>query len=215
LVGIEAESDPHEVQVAAAIRMRLLTTRALGVAVAALVLASASSWTVQGPALVGAVLFSAGVLLAVAGFLGRLWALCHIAGRKKCELVTSGPYAMCRHPLYFFSLLGGLGLSLCTERLVITGLFLLTALFLLPLAIRNEDCFLQQRFADFREYQRSVPAFLPRPGLLGEAEAMLIDGRALRRGLLDGGGFLAVLAVVELMEGLQTAGVIPYLFLLP
>jgi protein-S-isoprenylcysteine O-methyltransferase Ste14 len=212
--GSEATVPEDQVPLAAVIRARVLYTRLFGLLVAILVLTSASGWEIAGSPLVGDVMFVAGALLAVAGFFGRLWALCYIGGRKKRQLITDGPYAMCRHPLYFFSLVGGVGLALCTERLAIAGLFVATCLLLVPLAIRSEDNFLAARFPAYEEYRRAVPALLPRPGLLRPPEDVVVEGRSLRRGLLEGAGFLAVVGILELIEALQVAGMLPYLFVL-
>ena len=61
-------------------------------------------------------------LTAIAGFLcvafaclGRIWCSVFIAGHKDATLITAGPYAVCRHPLYSLSLLGALGLGLTTR----------------------------------------------------------------------------------------------------
>lgn len=40
-----------------------------------------------------------------AGIAIRYWAICHIAGRKTRTIVDSGPYAVCRNPLYVGTLL--------------------------------------------------------------------------------------------------------------
>ena len=78
------------------------------------------------------------------------------------QLVRTGPYAIVRHPIYA-SLLSML---LCT-LLVLTPwqwMPLALAVFLLgtEIRVRSEDRLLASRFADqFREYQRSVPAYIP------------------------------------------------------
>src|SRR5262245_36263866 len=66
--------------------------------------------------------FAMHVLLGCAGFicvalacLGRIWCSAFIAGHKDEMLVTTGPYARCRHPLYACSLLAALGLGLATR----------------------------------------------------------------------------------------------------
>jgi len=189
--------------------------RALGAGMLVLVLVSASRWSVAGPALVGDALFAAGLLLVVVGFLGRLWTRCHIGGRKKRILVTTGPYALCRHPLYLFSLVGGFGLGLCTERLALAALALAAGLLSLPGAIRREESFLAARFGNHQEYRRKVPAILPRwPLRVGEEDLHLGDGE-LRRIVLEAAGFLAVPALLALVAGYQASGLLPHLFLLP
>src|SRR5262245_36841884 len=43
-------------------------------------------------------------LTFAAGAGARFWATLYIGGRKERELVTDGPYSLCRHPLYLGSL---------------------------------------------------------------------------------------------------------------
>lgn len=197
------------------IRARLAITRLLGAGTLLLVVMSASRWMIAGPAIVGELLFAAGVALAVVGFLGRLWALCYIGGRKKRVLVTAGPYSQCRHPLYLFSLVGGLGLGLCTGRLSIAAIALAAGILFCPGAMRREDRFLAERFESYREYQRRVPALLPNWPLKFRDDDVEVDGRALRRALLDSAGFLVAPPLLGLLAGLQAAELLPYLFLLP
>jgi len=204
---------PHHAM-RAGIRSRLLLTRLLGSVVLVLVLSSASQWTVQGPERVGEWLFAAGAALAIAGFAFRAWALCHIEGRKKRLLVRSGPYALCRHPLYLGSLVGGLGLVLCTQRLTLAAIYLAGCALLVPLAIRVEEAYLESRFDDYADFKATVPALFPR-GRRVRGESTPVDLRALGRGVLEGTAFLSPLLLLPLIAGLQQAGVMPFLLVLP
>ena len=62
----------------------------------------------------GALLQAAALLLVAGACLGRIWCSVFIAGRKDAAIVTHGPYALCRHPLYSLSFVGGIGLALAT-----------------------------------------------------------------------------------------------------
>jgi protein-S-isoprenylcysteine O-methyltransferase Ste14 len=78
------------------------------------------------------------------------------------QLVRTGPYAIVRHPIYA-SLLSML---LCTllVRTPWQWMPLALAVFVLgtEIRVRTEDRLLASRFGDqFREYQRSVPAYIP------------------------------------------------------
>ncbi|HET9766026.1 MAG TPA: isoprenylcysteine carboxylmethyltransferase family protein [Thermoanaerobaculia bacterium] len=198
----------------AGIRSRLLLTRLLGAFVLLLVLSSASRWTVRGPEPVGEWLFAAGVVLAVAGFAGRTWALCHIGGRKKRQLVRSGPYAVCRHPLYLFSFVGGLGLVLSTQRLTIAAIYVAGFALLMPVAIRREEAYLEREFDGYADYRASVRALLPR-WRWARGEAGPVDLRILGRGVVDAAAFLSPLWLLPLIAQLQQAGVMPFLLVLP
>ena|SRR5688572_19059638 len=69
----------------------------------------------QVPAWLYYVMSIAGFILVTLACLGRIWTSVFIAGHKDAELVTTGPYARCRHPLYSCSMLGALGLGLATK----------------------------------------------------------------------------------------------------
>ncbi|HEV8241160.1 MAG TPA: isoprenylcysteine carboxylmethyltransferase family protein [Thermoanaerobaculia bacterium] len=196
------------------IRVRLYLTRLLAVAVLATVLMSASHWTLYGPEPVGDWLFAAGALLAVVGFGGRTWAHRHIGGRKKRQLVRTGPYAVCRHPLYLGSLVGGLGLVLSTQRLSLVAVYLAGCVLLVPPTIRTEEAFLAHQFDDYADYRASVPALFPRwPWVPGGAGA--VDFRALGRGVLETAVFLSPLLLLPLVAELQRAGTMPFFVVLP
>ncbi len=78
------------------------------------------------------------------------------------ELVRTGPYAIVRHPIYASLLL--MLVSTLLLRTAWQWMPLALAVFLLgtEIRVRCEDRLLASRFADqFREYQRSVPAYIP------------------------------------------------------
>jgi protein-S-isoprenylcysteine O-methyltransferase Ste14 len=80
------------------------------------------------------------------------------------ELVTQGPYALVRNPIYlamFGAILAtGLAFSRWWNFLAAVVLFLIGN----RIRIRAEEALLHQTFgAKFDEYARRVPAFLPRP----------------------------------------------------
>jgi protein-S-isoprenylcysteine O-methyltransferase Ste14 len=102
-----------------------------------------------------------GLPLVAAGEGIRLWASGHIEKTK--ALATGGPYAHTRNPLYFGSVLLGLGVGVAAAS---PWVILATALYLLlfyPNAIAGEGAFLRQKFAaEYDTWAASVPAFLPR-----------------------------------------------------
>ena len=84
------------------------------------------------------------------------------------ELVTDGPYALCRHPLYtsnLFIALGAASFHLGTSQL----LFLFApALLLFEFALaRAEDRFLEEKFGDtWRAWAHKTPVFPYNPAVL-------------------------------------------------
>jgi protein-S-isoprenylcysteine O-methyltransferase Ste14 len=204
----------------AGIRARLLSTRLLAAAMAVLVLFSASHWKLHGPTVVAQALFAVGAALVLAGFGGRVWALRHIAGRKKRQLVCSGPYAMCRHPLYLSSFVGGLGLVMCTGRLSLVLFYLAASWLVVPAALRTEEAFLEERFPDYSAYRAEVPALLPRRGGTRrrgreERAPRQIDRHVIRHAALETATFLSPLLLFALVEHSQAVGALPVLFVLP
>jgi len=195
-------------------RNRLIAGRVFGLGLAVLLALGAPYWDLSNE-LIGTALFLSGTLLAVAGFCGRLWCFSYIAGRKKKVLVTGGPYSLCRHPLYFFTLVGGLGLGLCTETLGIPLLFLLAFGMYYPSIIRAEDEFLSLNFSGYDDYRKRVPLFLPSLARFANEETVVVNARAFLRELSGTAGFLCLVGVIELIEGLHNAHVLPTYFLIP
>ncbi|MES1241952.1 MAG: isoprenylcysteine carboxylmethyltransferase family protein [Acidobacteriota bacterium] len=194
-------------------RKRLRVSRMFGLSLLALPLFGASTWS--SPTLFfGPLLFLTGVLLAVTGFCGRLWCLSYVAGRKKRVLVTAGPYSLCRHPLYLFSLIGGLGLCLCTRTLSAAVLFALAFAVYYPRAIRGEEAFLSDNFPDYEEYRRRVPRFVPRWSnfIAGDGSVSVCD---FGRELVPAAGFLLLIGVFEMLDSLHAANLLPTWFLVP
>ncbi len=115
--------------------------------------------------------FAAGIAVAVLGEVLRLWAAGHL--RKNQAVITSGPYAHVRNPLYVGTFLIGFGFCLAASSLVPPGLYFLalglpifTGVFFfyyLPYKCRVETARLERRFdEEARDYNETVPAFVPR-----------------------------------------------------
>ena len=196
-------------------RVRLIASRAFGVAVLVLLTLGSNYWDHANHVLVEESLFILGILLAVLGFLGRVWCLAYITGRKKRALVTTGPYSLCRHPLYFCSLVGAVGLGLCTETL--TAPLLIAAAFAVyyPSVIRREERFLDDNFPGYAAYKRRVPLFFPRWSAFVDESALQLNPRAFRHELIAAGAVVPLIGVIELIEALHQAAWLPSYFLIP
>lgn len=135
----------------------------------------ATSFAGAGPAVdvaiavvaLGLLAGSLALTLAAVRRLGKQWSI----GARLVddhELVTDGPYALVRHPIYT----GMLGM------LVVTGLAFSRWYFLLPgaalywfgteLRTRVEEKLLRSVFPAYDEYARRVPALIPRPWTRGD-----------------------------------------------
>ncbi|OFX17867.1 MAG: hypothetical protein A2Z18_04615 [Armatimonadetes bacterium RBG_16_58_9] len=105
--------------------------------------------------------FWIGLPFAIVGELIRVWSAGYLS--KLSKLVTAGPFALCRNPLYVGSFLISVGYFFTCNRMDawIGGV----ALFWLfhGGAVIYEERLLRDAFGeDFEEYCRNVPRFLPR-----------------------------------------------------
>ena len=110
-----------------------------------------------------------GGVLIVPGLIIRGLASGHV--RKNEALATSGPYAYTRNPLYFGSLLIGIGFAVAARNWWIGALLVIMFLAIYVPVIRSEEQFLRNKFREFDEYARRVPRMVPRfpPARLAEA----------------------------------------------
>lgn len=101
---------------------------------------------------------AASVLAVVAlSFLGRSYSVMPEARR----LVRSGPYALVRHPLYLFELLGVIGIVLQVRSLA--GVALLALIVALQVArARWEEGVLARAIPEYAAYREQVPFLFPR-----------------------------------------------------
>lgn len=71
------------------------------------------------------------------------------------RLVTTGPYALVRHPVYTSYVAIGLGLELATGSVLGVG-FVVAAFIYYDLRTREEDKWLAATYADFDHYRHQV-----------------------------------------------------------
>ncbi|MEP7009972.1 MAG: isoprenylcysteine carboxylmethyltransferase family protein [Acidobacteriota bacterium] len=190
-------------------------SRLFGLAVFALLIGGSTYWNTPENHMFGSVLFFLGVMLACLGFFGRVWCLSFIKGRKKRVLIQEGPYSLCRHPLYLFSLIGGVGVGLCTRTLTIPLIFLAAFALYYPIVIRREEEFLRDNFAGYEAYRQESNALFPRWSKFVEGETVTMCSRSFRKELTEAAGSVAFIGLIGLVQGLQRAAILPTFFLLP
>ena len=168
----------------------------------ALLLATPHSWQAnsEGDMLINALGF---VLIVVAAF-GRIWSSLYISGYKEDRIVTEGPYAIIRNPLYVFSFLGAIGLGLATANLLILAVIASTFLLYYPLVVFAEERNLRHKFGqEFVAYMHQVPRFLPRRLHLVEPDRYPVRPRHVRRSLLEIIWFFWSYLFLHLVTGMQ------------
>lgn len=159
------------------------------------------------------VLFLIGCVCVGLAMIGRMWCAQYIAGYKNDVLVREGPYSMCRNPLYFFSFLGAVGVGLCTESLSLTVLLVLIFAVMYAPVIHAEEVKLIRYFGDdYLRYLKEVPRFFPKPALYHEPQEYVVKPKVFRHAARDVFWFVAAVGILECLEGMQDAGILPMLF---
>jgi len=101
-----------------------------------------------------------GLPLIVLGEGIRIWASGHI--QKMAEVTQTGPYSLCRHPLYLGHafITAGFLLAAANIWLLIFGMIVFLLIFL-PTMDREEGDLLQHFGEEYRRYMQKVPRFFP------------------------------------------------------
>ena len=132
--------------------------------------------------------------------LGRLWASVFIAGHKDVELVTTGPYALCRHPLYACSMLGALGLGLTSRSVLLCAGVMVLIAALVIYAAACEEQFLADAFPEqFKTYLAATPnKWWPRRSRLALPEHLDVHPLVYWKAFVDAGSFFLLYLLVAI-----------------
>jgi protein-S-isoprenylcysteine O-methyltransferase Ste14 len=187
---------------------RARVSKVFGTALIILVLFSSSAW--EGRKLISDGLFVAGAFLVGIATVGRLWCSLYISGYKNNSLITSGPYSLTRNPLYFFSLIGSVGVGLATETLIVPLIILIGFSLYYPHVIREEEKRLENIHGkSFGDYCEETPGFFPTFSRFTEPDSYIVKPKIFRKRVLNSLWFVWILGVFELVEALHEYGVIP------
>jgi len=177
-------------------------------AVAVVALFTSSKW--QHRPLFAETLFAAGCVLVGIASVGRLWCALYISGYKKQSLITTGPYSVCRNPLYVFSLLGAIGVGLATETIMIPLVIGIGFALYYPAIIKSEEVKLRRLHPErYEVYCNTVPRFIPRVSLLTEPTEYLVNPRIFRKSMIGALWFVWLLGILEIITALRELGVLP------
>ncbi|MGA7753988.1 MAG: isoprenylcysteine carboxylmethyltransferase family protein [Candidatus Sulfotelmatobacter sp.] len=113
--------------------------------------------------------FWLGAAVTVAGLLFAVWAREHLGRnwsrsvtiKQGHELITTGPYAVVRHPIYTGILTGFLGMAIAISR--VRGVIVFVLIFVvLWLKLRMEEKWMRSNFGDtYATYARKTAALVP------------------------------------------------------
>ncbi len=157
-----------------------------------------------------------GVVLVGIGIMGRAYCSLFIGGKKNDEIINDGPYGIVRNPLYVFSFLGFLGISMQSGMLTIVIANIIAFCVYYYFVVRKEEAYLTEKFgAAYIAYKAAVPRWFPNFKLWREPEMVEVRPKFIRLTMYDGLIFLAIFPVLELIEWLHTVNWLPNLILLP
>lgn len=193
-------------------KLRIHVSQIFVIVLAVIIVLSSSIWETKAP-FFSAILFLIGTILVGIASVGRLWCSLYIAGYKTGVLVTEGPYSMSRNPLYFFSLLGAVGIGFASETLLIPGLIFCAFTIYYPIVIKSEEAELRKLHGDkFNTYFENVPRFFPHISKLKEPDEYIVKPVIFKRHILDAIWFIWLLGVMEIVESLHELNIIPTFF---
>lgn len=176
---------------------RLRTTFAIYVA---LVAATAIVGPRQIPAGWHYLAGAAGFVCVALACLGRIWCSAFIAGHKDEKLIATGPYALCRHPLYALSILGAFGLGLTSRSVLLCIAVVVLIAGLVVYAAACEEQFLADSFPDeFNAYVAATPnKWWPRFASRAVPEHLDVKPAIFWKALVDAGSFFLLYLLVAL-----------------
>jgi hypothetical protein len=145
--------------------------------------------------------------------MGRLWCSVYIAGYKTDKLITQGPYSMCRNPLYFFSLLGALGVGFATGTFLFPLLILIAFGWYYPFVIKSEEAGLMKMHkSEFEIYVKKVPRFFPKISLLQEPDEYIVKPIVFKEHIFSALWFVWFPGIIAFIKGLHDIKILPMIF---
>ncbi|MGB8227194.1 MAG: isoprenylcysteine carboxylmethyltransferase family protein [Sedimentisphaerales bacterium] len=192
-------------------KMRILMSRIFVIFLLIIILFSGSHW--QFHPIIDTLIFAVGCVLASVGAMGRLWCSLYISGYKNNTLITTGPYSIMRHPLYFFSLIGALGVACATETLLIPLIVLIVFISSYPGVILGEEKRLLSKHGEkFKQYCQRTPAVFPKFSIYEEPETYVTNPRIFEKSIFSALWFIWLIGILDIVETLHEIGILPVYF---
>jgi len=176
--------------------------------IALLVVSIAAARPIGGDPRLNRILEMAAFVLVLLGGGLRSWAMGYHVWRRvhgegsRRSLVTAGPYALVRNPLYLGTLLISAGVALMSGRPIIIAAYLLVFWPGYYATILWEERKLRSQFgAAYREYFDSVPRLVPGPKVWGQPEGTFSFPTMMRcMEPAKTGAFLAALGLMAALK---------------
>jgi protein-S-isoprenylcysteine O-methyltransferase Ste14 len=195
-------------------RLRVVVSRIFATLVVLLVIFTTPSFQQGG--LADLLSDTTALFLLTVCSMGRLWALLYISGKKTQEVVTDGPYSIVRHPLYLFSFIGAIGIGLASDNILVLAALVIFYLSYYPLTILSEEKTLTKKFGQaYIDYAKCTPGFLPKLSLYKSPDHFAVNANILLKNLALGMWFIWIFILFNIIQTLQTMGIIPVLLKVP
>lgn len=168
-------------------------------------------WPLESP--VAFIMEASGFLFLLAGLLIRIWCTFYIGGQKSKELITAGPYSICRNPLYIGTFILTIGVGLSFENLLMLALVPVIIVPVHLIVIRMEETHLEQIFGEeYQMYRQKAPRLWPNFSNYNSPDPLTVNVRAIWRITLDTVGILLIPWIEDLLEVLHYHGIVPVLW---
>lgn len=151
-----------------------------------------------------------GYVLVIFCVFGRIFSSVFIGGYKNCRLITQGPFSVVRNPLYCSTLLGVLGLSLCSGHVSIVVLLFAAFIATYHFLIRREEEFLLDEFGEvYRDYMARTPRLIPNFSLYKSSEEIVTKPRFVANACIDSFWWFTAFPAFELIDYLHEIKAVP------
>jgi hypothetical protein len=125
----------------------------------------------------------------------------YISGYKNTIVVDLGAYSMVRNPLYFFSLIGAVGIGFISGSILITTLILLFFIMIYPFVIILEENKLGNIFGSrYLEYKQRVPRFIPNIKLYRDSDSYNINLKTYNKAFFDAIWFIIIYIIFQFID---------------
>jgi protein-S-isoprenylcysteine O-methyltransferase Ste14 len=191
-----------------------MVSRIFGIVAILVVIFTASSFKQDG--WMDILFETSGLFLLSVCAAGRLWTSLYISGKKSQEVVADGPYSIVRHPLYFFSFIGAIGIGLASKNILVLGMLVTFYLSYYPLTILSEENVLTDKFGQaYLDYAKRTPRFLPKLSLYNSPSFVSVNTAMFLKNITAVMGFIWIYILFDIIEMLQKTGIIPVFLRVP
>jgi hypothetical protein len=110
-------------------------------------------------------------------------------------------------------MIGGIGVGLATETLLIPLIIFFIFLIYYPIVIKSEERrLLNLHGEEFKRYCDKTPCFIPKPSLFKEPEEYTVNPKIFRKNIIRAIWFIWFLGIMEIIEAFHEMAVLPICF---